>query len=401
MVENDAHLSGFQRDKPRVLLVFRRFTSSFLGYSWMLARDSELTIDAISLNDHLIKHSVWINRHIKVAQTEEFLDTLCATLAEGDYDDMLCVDEPARTLVLNASDRPELQGYHPFKGDATLSAAAINKVAFGRWCETIGLSIPYSIHCESTSAVREAAVEMGYPFVLKNPEGSGGQQVFIVADQAMLEATFSKNATVQEWLVQEYLPGVVGTSMFVARGGRLYSHCSVENIACTTGGVGPTAVCRYVDTPELNEIVSQVAERIDGITGFDWILRDDGSYVLIDPHFGRVAPTGVCSHLFGKDFGAAYSASLTGTAFHSPGHRSCGVVWVFPQFLQLVFRGGLRAAWKRASPFSKDVKVYWCGRGEWRMFSLQFLYYLWGHFQVFAGKWRRFLTGNGKRLSGD
>jgi len=360
----------------------------------MLAQSGELLVDAISMDDHLIQYSVWIDRFIAVSDGEDFLEKLCNLLSSGDYDEMICVDEPARTMVIGAIHRPELMRYQPFKENTSMAQVAIDKAEFNRWCKSINLSTPKSLVCESAGEVEAAAEDFGYPFVLKGAFGSGGQQVYIIKRASDVDLVFSSAKRTTAWVVQEYLGGAVGTSMFVARAGHLYTHCSVINRVSTSGGVGPAAICQPHSTPLLEDIVKTVAQYVEGITGFDWILREDGTYALIDPHFGRVAPTAVCAHLYGIDFGAAYCASLKGSAVSFNHQTSDVIVWVFPQFLQLVFQGGLCHAWRCASPFRSDVKFHFCSRGEWGMCLRQFLEYIRGQIIVFMGKWRRRLIGN-------
>ncbi|MEM8867183.1 MAG: hypothetical protein AAGC73_02840 [Verrucomicrobiota bacterium] len=379
--------------KPRVLLVYRRYSSSFVSYPWVLARDGKVIVDTISPVGHLINHSVWVNERIKITQFEDFLDRLCEVLREGDYDELLCIDEPSRTLVLEGADRTELAPYMPFDPDSPLQKAATNKTAFHDWCASVGLDSPISQNYATSDAVREAVSGLDYPFVLKAAESAGGKHVFIVRSPKDLEAGLGFLPSETEWILQEYLGSLAGTSIFMAREGKLYAHCSFENIVCMAGGVGPSAVCNQVESEALNALIQKVAQHVDGLTGFDWMRREDGSYVLIDPHFGRVAPTGVCAHLLGVDFGQAYYDSYQGTFSPSKYTKACSVVWMFPQILNLALSRDFRSAWRLQNPFSRGVKCFYFAKGEWRIFILQLTDYFVSQIRISIGRWRNHLTG--------
>ncbi|HAW20698.1 MAG TPA: hypothetical protein DCX14_10990, partial [Flavobacteriales bacterium] len=66
----------------RVLLVFGLYSSSFIAYPWILARDGNVVVDTISLKNHVVRHSVWVDSHILVKKHEDFIDRLCDALRE-------------------------------------------------------------------------------------------------------------------------------------------------------------------------------------------------------------------------------------------------------------------------------------------------------------------------------
>jgi len=291
--------------------------------------------------------------------------------------------------MLGGGGRETLQPYVPFRSNPVLQAAAVNKAKFQEWCQSIGLRTPKSVTCCSREAVDDAIKSFSYPYVLKATEGAGGQMVSVIRTREDLDEAVGSEGEGTEWIVQEYLAGCVGTTIFFAREGQLETHCSYRNICCTNEGIGPAAICEHVESAELLRIVSLVAEHVDGLTGFDWIESSDGGYILIDPHFGRFAPTGACAHLFGVDFGQAYCARSIDDSCRSGGVKQCSVVWVFPQFLQLILEGGFMRAWGTAKLWDRRVRIFFFVPGEWRMFFLQLFDYLSGRARVLLGAWRR------------
>lgn len=378
----------------RVLLIFRCYSSSFVAYPWILARTEKVIVDVIAPTDHIIHHSAWVSEHIQVQPEESFIDKLCETLRLEKYDEVICVDEPSRTELFNGQARPELQNHLPFPIGSPLYEAAVDKSKFQTWCESLGLLVPESVYCPSLNDISQATKRFGYPYVIKATRSAGGQKVYVIRSSEDFEAYAASTSQDEPSIVQEYVDGLVGTTIFMARGGKLYAHCHYGNILCTDGGTGPAAVCQHYHADLLDSITEIVAQHVDGLTGFDWIQRKDGSFVLIDPHFGRVAPTGSCAHLFGVDFGEAFVASYSKKEYKSNFKPTASIVWVFPQCLQLILEGGFSVARKRANLSGAKVKCMLFADGEWRIFARQLFDYLRGALLVTLGALRRKLFGS-------
>lgn len=390
--------------KPKVLLVYRRYASSFTAYPWILGRAGKIEVHTLAPESHAIRHSTWVDRIHLFREDSLLLERLTEVLEQDDYTAMLCVDEPAREAVLEHCDNPVLKPFLPFPEGSPLFEAAVNKVSFQKWCAAHGLETPRSVFCSSVEAVAQAAQEFAYPFVLKGAHGAGGQQVHIVGSNEQLESLLQLVAVDhdEEWIVQEFLTGAVGTTLFVARNGKLYAHCSVKNRVCMHGGIGPSAICQFVVDPALEKIAGMLAPHMDGLTGVDWMHTEDGRFVLIDPHFGRATPNAVIAHLDGVDFGDAYFRSLVTQepALCVPKNSSLRV-WLMPKSLNLLFEGRLGEALRVANPSSKQVRVFWGGAKEWRLVFALTSELLSGNLRVLLGRIRNKLFCSKGSVDGD
>ncbi|PXA04224.1 hypothetical protein DDZ13_06705 [Coraliomargarita sinensis] len=373
--------------KPRILLIYRMYSSSFTAYPWIFSKGDEVRVDVIAHSDHLIHKSAWVASKIKVGKNEDFLDRLNEHLSSVHYDDVLCVDEPARTMLLDSKGSAGIpEAYLPLSKRMLRERVAVDKEAFSNWCHSNSLPVPRSVIANSEEETMTAASEIGFPCVLKGVAGAGGQEVVVVRDELELASACSAMSGKTGWLVQEFIDGPVGTAIFVARKGQLYASCSFLNRHCTSRGIGPVAVCEPFTPKGVDDAISVVSRHVDGLTGFDWMRRKDGSIVLIDPHFGRLVPTGAVAHLAGVDLGDAYLRSLRGdTALESRTSINSSCIWVFPQCLQLILEGSGWAAMRGASPFRSNSRIFFCAPGESRMALSQFLNYLVGWTRVRLG----------------
>lgn len=380
-------------EKMRVLLVYRRYTSSFIAYPSLLSRQGGFSVDVIAPKSHLIKYAKWTRRTILVEDDDKFIQALIKAISCEDYIAVLAIDEPARKLLLDASDHPEIKPYLPKIEGAVNFDVALSKQAFASWCLKHGLATPRTRFCPTRDLVLERVCDFAYPFILKGDEGAGGQQVFRIHNREELEQVLEEYSAIGQWLLQEYCSGPVGTTIFVAKDGVLYGDCSFINRVSTANGLGPAAVCEYMNTPELTEAAERVASYVDGFTGYDWILRADGKIVLIDPHFGRAAPTGAVAHLFGVNLGVAYANSLSASLPIQKIKSARSIVWIFPQCLQLIMEGRVSEIFGPYGPFRGKSCIFLFARGEWKMFLLQLFDYILGKTRVVLGFWRRKLLG--------
>lgn len=377
---------------PRVLLIFRRYASSFTAYPWILARAGRLRVDVLAPERHMVRHSKWVDRHISAESDEAFIQCLVEQLAAFDYTSVLCVDEPSRQLLLGHRNLPELRGYLPFAPDSELNEIAVNKIKFQNWCERLGIECPRSVYVTEAGEVSAVAGQFAYPFVLKGALGAGGMCVDRIDNADDLKAVLEANAERKEWILQEYVEGEVGTTGFVAGERGLHALCSVTNCVCMGNGLGPSQVGRFLQDERLRTIAEKMTAQggVCGITGFDWIQTAAGDFKVIDPHFGRAVPNMVVAHLDGVDLGEAYADSITGCpAVLREGGGSCIAYWLFPQSLQMIFEGGLWAALKRFPPWSRQVRLFFAGENEWRLFCAQSLEFLCGQTRVLLGSLRR------------
>ncbi len=376
--------------KLKVLLIYRRYACSFTAYPWVLCRGGKLQVDVLSPAGHAVHASRWVQQFFDFRDDAGLIERLQIILHDGSYAAVLCIDEPARELYLTHRRMPELANYLPFPLDSELNQVATNKVVFQQWCERLGIPVPRSLTGDTPKALQMATQAFRLPYVVKEAVGTGGRQVHIIRNHSQLEAVIPRCGD-KEWIVQEYISGSVGTTLFVARRGKLYAHCSLKNSVCMQGGIGPAVICQFTVDPQLEAIAHKIACYVDGLTGFDWMQRGDGSYVVIDPHLGRVTPNAVITHLDGVDFGAAFYQSLIGDEPCVPQPWDSGqLVWLMPRALKLLFEGRCSEGLRVANPFRMDVTVFCGGAGEWRLFLVLTKEILWGNLRVLFGRvWQK------------
>ena len=375
-------------ETQRVLLIYRRYASSFTAYPWILARSGRLCVDVLAPKQHMVRHSKWINEHIAVERDQEFIPRLLESLATRNYTSVLCVDEPSRKLLLEHRELPELRNFLPFEPDSILNEVAVNKIEFQKWCESLGIDCPRSICLSNASEVEAAARQFTYPYIVKGALGAGGQCVDRIECVSDLKCVIDENADRKGWILQDFVEGDAGTTGFVACDKGLYAVCSVINHACMGNGLGPSQIGQFWQDDRLREMTKKMTEvgGMRGMTGFDWIMMPNGDYKVIDPHFGRAVPNMVVAHLDGVDLGEAYANFITDQSVElREGHGSGAFYWLFPQSLQMIFESRFLGALKKYPPWKQNIHLFLAGEGEWRMFFVQSLEFLWGHARVILG----------------
>lgn len=288
---------------------------------------------------------------------------------------------------------PAVIPHLPFPENSPLYLACQDKTHFQRWCESNSLPTPATHIADRIEDVPKLAEALGFPCIIKGARGSGGKAVFVIENKTALEQTLQQlhEQNEEAWAVQEFITGTVGSTTFISKHSLVYAHCSSEKFACIGGSLGPSALRRFGEQQTIGELAKQVvsAGQISGITGFDWMRTESGQYKIIDPHFGRCTSSLAAFYKQGLEVDQAFHASLTkGSA--SPACVNSGkIVWMMPQALELFFKGGVVHALRSANPLRRDVSIFWCGKGEWRMLLSQIWNYSLGHAIVVGGALRQ------------
>lgn len=379
-----------------VLLIYNKSSSSFPAYIWMLARDGMVAVDVLASKGHVVGVSRWKREAYEYASEQEFSILLKERAQQGNYAAILCIDESSRNLFFEHCDEGWLQAYLPFPKGSPLFAACGDKVLFQQWCESHSIPAPKADYAKNESGVLEAAESIGYPLILKGAVGSRGVEVHRAENAEEVKEFIARSPHQQSWLVQEFIAGPVGSTSIVCKEGKLYGVCSSYKYMSLSGGMGPSSIRRFLDDPELIRIAERVASvgQVSGITGYDWMEVSPGQYRVIDPHLGRGPSSVLVSHYNGVDMGRAFYASLTDGPPEPLPDGDERIVWVMPQMIRIFFEGGFRWALKHANPMRRDISIFWCGKGEWRVLLKLVVPYVFGQLRVKAGRVLRYLKGS-------
>jgi len=355
----------------------------------MLAKDGRCKVDTIGPKKHVIRHSKWVNKHHSFEDPRHLVELLSERLGSHEYAGILCMDVSSQSLLFEYTQQEQPKGELLSTTKSEGAHLAADKIKFHQWCERFDIPSPRSLTTNNSQDILRLADEFSYPFVLKGSHGSGGRQVDVIQSQSHLRKAIEAEKHRKGWVIQEFIDGTVGTTTMVASDGKLHACFSVANLVRTRAGLGPSAISQLVNEPELVAIATKMVTHggVTGLTGFDWMLTKNGEFKVIDPHFGRVPPTASIAHLYQVDLGKAYISSFQSAPSLSTNKTvKKHIVWIFPQAYNLLFD---RRNWRdlcRYHPFRKEVVVFRCGKGEWRLFLVQCLQYFKGSSRVVLGK---------------
>lgn len=385
----------------RILLVYRRHVSTFVYYPALLAKGG-FAVDILTVPGHPVRRS----RHVAQCFTapdrdDAFRDALGERVRLGapspagtsvPYTYLLFVDEPARRLAYGLPSDPILDALLPIPRTHPLAAAVGDKIRFHAWCEAHAFPVARTRLPSDADAAARHAIELGYPVVLKGAVGSGGQAVRICKDEPALQSAFVALARGGAVLVQEFVQGPVGSVAFVARQGRIGAWSASEKFLTLKAGLGPSVVCRTRADAALGDLAARIAAAgaLTGITGFDWMETSPGRFVVIDPHFGRCTPPAAIAARSGVHFGDALKRLLASDIpvhVQGPDPGLVGKrIALFPQMVELVVQGQLRALLRAAPPWAADVRYFFGPADEWRLTVGLAAHYLAASMRILAGQ---------------
>ena len=166
-----------------------------------------------------------------------------------------------------------------------------------------GLRVPRSMRVRTASEAREAALEIGYPVVLKPIAGAGSADTYEVRSEAELEEVLKKTQHVGEASLEEFIEGDEFTFDTVCIGGKpVYTNVAQylpkPIIARSNEWISPViTTVRDLSQPAIAAGVAlghQVLAALgmgDGFTHMEWFRKPSGEVV-----FGEIGcrPGGAC-----------------------------------------------------------------------------------------------------------
>jgi predicted ATP-grasp superfamily ATP-dependent carboligase len=335
---------GTVPQKPEVLIVN---SQNWLGLARLPRTLSKAScrITVLGIPGGAILRSRFVDHHIPTPRPlPELMDGLRRHLDEnsGRYRWVIFGDEPA---LLEAS-QPQYRGWvGPLLPCTETLRMVLSKAPFAEACVQSGIPIPRTHICRGWNEIQAAAADVGYPFMLKDPEAASGAGVRKMRSPDELQAACRDGQGPRTLLVQQFLEGKVGASEVLFDRGRLVCWFASYVMKNWPGDFGPSSARELADHPAMDSIL----EKIGGMTGFhgfcgvDWIRdpRDDSLRVLeLNP---RPTPCYHLGPLAGVDFARSVTAMLAGDRVlqrpRLPGTRR-RLVYLFPQHLTRCIESG-------------------------------------------------------------
>lgn len=251
-----------------------------------------------------------------------FYFPLAFSLLKFRPDVVIAGDEEALTALLKLSNAlsriPGLREYskklRPTLRGAEFDNLLLSKSSFIKKCQDLNISVPTNIVISTLEDAKAAALQLGFPLVLKIDGGYGGAGIFICSSESELIENFSKSAkvsalkflkmliknlffipTTSEYSgisLQQFIPGITGHIPFCALNGKFLAGNSMLKIKTHPGPTGPSSVSRGIESKELEGYAQKLVGEV-GYSGFgalDFIVQDGTDKIFIIEFNPRATP---------------------------------------------------------------------------------------------------------------
>ncbi|QLE40898.1 ATP-grasp domain-containing protein [Nostoc sp. C052] len=237
--------------------------------------------------------------------------------------------------------------------------------------ESAGVQVPKTAAPSSLAEVDSLAEQLGFPLIIKTRRGNSGKGVFRVNSVEEANRTYREIMegfgllNHQMPILQEYLPGNVYGSCFLAQEGELKA-CFIERyLRCKEGGFGTSVLREPCDSPLLLEYTQRMAAALNwtGIGHFDFLAdtQISSAYLIeMNPRFWGALNLAVQN---GYDFPRALITMLTtGTPDSKsflPSLQPVSSLWIVGEIIASVaeFRSG-----KKLAPLASLGRIIFPGR---------------------------------------
>lgn len=244
-------------------------------------------VDVFCARNCRLSASQHVTVHVSQAATfSDFVADVGAFLARNEttYCWTLVADDPL-LLALSAHRQQEwVQRLLPASG-AGLDFL-LSKLAFPILAARAGIRVPKSFVHRDPDTLKAAAEQLGYPLILKRPQGFSGQSVFRIESRARLDAMLQALQADAGLLLQEQITGVEIGATAIWQHGRLLAWLAFEKVRTWPGRFGPASMVRLCAPPQMQgmlEIMGQVSG-FHGLGGADFMRDEIGNLFALEQH---------------------------------------------------------------------------------------------------------------------
>jgi len=250
------------------------------------------------LNSHA-RRSGYVRRYMAApSDTNEYFDALCLHL-ESDADRYTWVlpatDADVRGLYAR---RHEAWAAEVFPANAASpdANAVVSKLHFAKLLDRLGVATPRSRAVRSAEEAQAAALEIGFPVILKPSEGWAGSGTMRADNVAGVARAFTRATGQGEVIVQRFHTGRVGSAMAVYCGGYLNGWVTAYKLLTFPGPYSPSCYRVFRPLPAIEPPLRAIGKTLGlhGVMGFDFIEEAETgaiTFLELNPRPGAIAYT--------------------------------------------------------------------------------------------------------------
>lgn len=278
----------------------------------------------------ITKFSKYVTSHsyINAGNREVFIEELLTVIKAKNVDILLPVDEYFSKIVVALQDQLKQHTILPPLPNADLLERLIHKDRLGSLLTEFGLPSAKIYNLKTLEP--EVLDPHTFPYLLKPISGSSGLGIKKIDTKTLLTEE-KKNATSDEYILQEYIPGYDIDCSLLAVDGSIKAHTIQQGIE-SNGFTFPTAI--YFSK---NRALYDLVERLISVTRYSGIAHLDFRFDERDTQYKLV------------DFNARYWFSLLGSTaagINFP-YLHClaamGISFEYPEFKECIYLMGRKA----------------------------------------------------------
>lgn len=265
-----------------------------LGADWSginrlppLLRQAGFAVDVFCARNCRLSASQYVTARVSQAATfSDFVADLGAFLVRSQttYCWKLVADDPL-LMALSAHRQQEwVQSLLPASGPG--QDFLLSKLAFPLMAGRAGIRVPKTVVHHDPDALRAAAEQLGYPLILKRPQGFSGQSVFRIESPVQLASALQAFKKDSATLLQEQIAGVEVGATAVWQRGRLLAWLAFEKVRTWPGRFGPASMVRLCAPPQMQEMLEKMGQvsGFHGLGGADFMQDASGNLFALEQH---------------------------------------------------------------------------------------------------------------------
>lgn len=199
-------------------------------------------------------------------------------------------------------------------------AVATDKARLAEWLPGTSIEHPPTILLEPVETLAERLGALVFPLLAKPARGHSGQGIRYLADRSALEEMLQTPRT-EEWVLQQYIPGINVDCSMVCRDGRILAHSVQEEEARTDDhGIHGTGRIRLFDDSRVVEACRGIVAALgwSGLFHVDMRREEGTGRILLVECSARVWASVQASMLAGVNVPALVCREAAGLPLGTP-----------------------------------------------------------------------------------
>ncbi len=263
-------------------------------------------VTALCPPDASLAHSWLIERNVAMPRDPDRAVERLRDLVAAEHFDFVVIADEALLIGMGSRLAPWMRGVLPIAPDPATVALVLDKNRMLEAMDAAGMPMPPFVAVAARAGLEAAAARIGFPLMLKDVVGCGGEGVRHAENAQELLPAFESLAPAGEYTVQRYVAGRSGCTDVLFDRGEPRCWTSSYMLEQWPRQFDAATVRQPVNAPGVEPMLRAIgaATGFHGLAGIDWMADEHGTLFFLEFNARATHVVGPARPPFGREIGA-------------------------------------------------------------------------------------------------